>query len=146
MQAEKAPPSSEHWKVRLPAGVTLSVPVKASAAPVALVGLAGWPVMLALELGQQLALARGRIVGDFPAEMRHVTTALEERMDQFGAQRRASAARAADEHDLVVVPELEHAGRIRCERDESREHEPFRAPDRHAAVCAPGLSETFQKT
>jgi len=92
--------------------------------------------MLELELGEQLALARGRMVGDLPAEMRGVAPALEELMDELAAQSRALAFTlipgGADEDDLVAVPQLEHPGRVWRNRDESREHEPLRAPDRHA--------------
>src|SRR5438067_1798465 len=92
-------------------------------------------VMLALELGEQLALPRRRMVSDLPAEMRRLAPALEELVDELVAQR--GIAGRADEHELVVLPELEHARRIRRRGDERGNDEPFRAPDRHGAQHAP---------
>ncbi|HEX9433402.1 MAG TPA: hypothetical protein VF936_11520 [Burkholderiales bacterium] len=54
-----------------------------------------------LELGDQLALARLGVVGDFPVEVRGV-------------------GGGADVDDLIVVPQLEDAGRIRRDRDKRR--------------------------
>src|SRR5207237_1299788 len=60
---------------------------------------------------------------------------LEQPVHQLAAQGRV--ARRADEHQLVVVPELEYARRIRRQRDQRGDDQPFRASDRHGAKDAP---------
>ena len=68
--------------------------------------------MLQQVLGEELAAAACRIEGDLPAEVRRRAVALEELVHELLAQARPLAARLADIHELIVVPELEYSRRI----------------------------------
>src|SRR5205085_1700206 len=62
------------------------------------------------------------------------------------AQARPLAARRADIHELIVVPELEYARRVRGGGHQGGEHEPLRAADRHnQAACARRLTTTLRR-
>ena len=92
--------------------------------------------MLGLELRQQLSPPVLGMERDLPAEVRGFGGVRGELALELGAQR-LLAAGAADEEKLVPVPQLEYAWRVRRQRDERRDDEPFRAADRHANDAAP---------
>src|SRR5438094_3113453 len=96
-------------------------------------------------LREQLALARRRIEADLPAEVGGGAVVLEQALDELAAQAGPLAARRTDIHELVIVPQLVDARRVRSGSHQGGEHEPLRAADRHMqGACARRLTTTLR--